>query len=146
MIKFKELIHKETGLTIKYEDWLKSYEQNGEIAFYDDKFVIYPNEEENEEFKYTPPCKFIMQTKDVLFLDDFEIVYDYELQRRNEKGCQYCNGNMPLFEDENLSLYIEWSTMKILNRTLSNYSRFKIKCCPSCGRKFQMKGDRHNDR
>jgi hypothetical protein len=84
MIKFKEIIHKETGLTIKYEDWLNSYEQNGEIAFYGDKFELYPSDEEDEEFKYIPPSKFIIQTKDIIFSNEFEIIYDSKLESQTE--------------------------------------------------------------
>lgn len=76
MIKFKEIIHKGTGISINYSDWLKSFKQNGDVALYGNKLCLYPSDKEDEEFIITAPCKLFMRTKDVLFSDEFEIIYD----------------------------------------------------------------------
>lgn len=75
MIKFKELIHKKTNISINYSDWLKSYEQNGDIRYCGNRVELYPSNNENEIFKYNPPCKFIIKTKEALFSDEFEVIY-----------------------------------------------------------------------
>jgi len=62
MIKFTALIHKETGTVIKYEDWK---ERLGS-----DMPVVFINPLEEEPFNYS--------TKEMIFSDDFEIVYDSE--------------------------------------------------------------------
>jgi hypothetical protein len=55
MIKFSTLIHKETGTVIKYEDWKK-------LSPYDDKTYIDKNHSYSDI--------------EMLFSDDFEIIYD----------------------------------------------------------------------
>lgn len=52
MIKFNCLIHKETGAIINYEDWLEVFKI------------------QNKEYNY--------KAKEMLFNDDFEIIYESE--------------------------------------------------------------------
>jgi hypothetical protein len=61
MIKFQCIIHKETGTVIKYEDWKERLERNDYIDWEDNKTGLW---------YYRP--------KDVLFSDDFEIIYNSE--------------------------------------------------------------------
>lgn len=64
MIKFNCLIYKPTGLVIKYDQWFKRFRNN-------------------EPIDVKCPNKFTGQTyygaSDIIFMDDFEIIYDSEL-------------------------------------------------------------------
>lgn len=62
MIKFNCLIHKETGTVIKYEDWKEKLKNDNVIVWKDEKL--------NGTWQYKP--------KNILFSDDFEIIYDSE--------------------------------------------------------------------
>lgn len=64
MIKFNCLIHKETGTVIKYEDWKEAAER--------DNFIIVKGAE-----VFVNP-KNIVKAREMLFSDDFEIIYDSE--------------------------------------------------------------------
>ena len=68
MIKFKYLIHKETGKVIKYEDWKEAAER--------DNFIIVKGAE-----VFVNP-KNIVKAREMLFSDDFEIIYDSEFTYR----------------------------------------------------------------
>jgi len=63
MIKFTALIHKETGIVIKYEVWKERLETDNIIKWKDKKM--------NGTWQYKP--------KNMLFSDDFEIIYNSEL-------------------------------------------------------------------
>lgn len=63
MIKFNCLIHKETGTLIKYEDW-KEHLKNNTVFHWKDKV------NKGGIWQYWP--------KDILFLNDFEIIYNSE--------------------------------------------------------------------
>lgn len=65
MIKFQYIIHKETGTVIKYEDWK-------EAAIIDNFITI------NKEKKVFINPKNIFKAKEMLFSDDFEIIYNSE--------------------------------------------------------------------
>ena len=62
MVKFRYLIHKETGTVIKYEDWKEQLEKDYPIIWNDDK----------------GEGKWVYNSKNILFNDDFEIIYDSE--------------------------------------------------------------------
>lgn len=62
MIKFTALIHKETGTVIKYEDWKEKLEKEHPIKC--------TNKSRRNLWSYLP--------KEVLFSDDFEIIYESE--------------------------------------------------------------------
>lgn len=62
MVKFRCLIHKETGTVIKYEEWKETLLES-----------VY-----NSIFIKTDSKTFEYKTKEILFSDDFEIVYDSE--------------------------------------------------------------------
>ena len=62
MVKLRYLIHKETGTVIKYEDWKERLETDNIIKWKDIKL--------NGVWQYKP--------KNMLFSDDFEIIYDSE--------------------------------------------------------------------
>ena len=65
MIKFGYLIHKETDRVIKYEDWKEAAREDSYITIIkDSKLFINP--------------KNIVKAKEMLFNDDFEIIYDPE--------------------------------------------------------------------
>ena len=64
MIKFSALIHKETGTVIKYEDWKESAERDNYIPIKGVEVFINP--------------KNIVKAREMLFSDDFEIIYDSE--------------------------------------------------------------------
>lgn len=65
MIKFNCLIHKETGVVIKYEEWICYAIGRCEIKIINQKG-------DNEYYKGT------FNAIDILFNDDFEIIYDSE--------------------------------------------------------------------
>lgn len=60
MIKFKHLIHKPTGIEIKYDSWLIALNENNNISW--------RTEPNGKYWSYNP--------KEMLFSDDFEVVYD----------------------------------------------------------------------
>ena len=62
MVKFRYIIHKETGTVIKYEDWKEQLEKDYPITWNDDK----------------GEGKWVYNSKNILFNDDFEIIYDSE--------------------------------------------------------------------
>ena len=68
MVKFRYLIHKETGTVIKYEDWKEAAER--------DNFIIVKGAE-----VFVNP-KNIVKAREMLFSDDFEIIYDSEFTYR----------------------------------------------------------------
>jgi hypothetical protein len=77
MIKFNCIIHKETGTVIKYEDWLKCIERqkakNKESIMYIKNRIKFDEKMENlKDFDYK------YKLKDMLFNDDFEIIYESE--------------------------------------------------------------------
>ena len=64
MVKLRYLIHKETGTVIKYEDWKEAAER--------DNFIIVKGAE-----VFVNP-KNIVKAREMLFSDDFKIIYDSE--------------------------------------------------------------------
>ena len=64
MVKFRYIIHKETGTVIKHEDWKEAAER--------DNFIIVKGAE-----VFVNP-KNIVKAREVLFSDDFKIIYDSE--------------------------------------------------------------------
>ena len=64
MVKFRYIIHKETGTVIKYKDWKEAAER--------DNFIIVKGAE-----VFVNP-KNIVKAREVLFSDDFKIIYDSE--------------------------------------------------------------------
>jgi hypothetical protein len=66
MIKFNCLIHKETGTVIKYEGWRKAAKR--------DDFIVVKGAE-----VFVNP-KNIVKAKEMLFSDDFIIVYEPEFK------------------------------------------------------------------
>lgn len=83
MVKFNRLIHKETGTVIKYEDWLKAVWDDLSINVKFDNKLIKPNS--------------TVKAKEMLFSDDFEIIYDSEFTGE-ELWLIHCRCG----EDENL--------------------------------------------
>lgn len=61
MIQFNCIIHKETGTVIKYEGWIERVKSGGKLGFFDVK---------TGEWNFEP--------KEMLFSDDFEIIYNSE--------------------------------------------------------------------
>lgn len=59
MVRFKELIHKETNTIISYGDWLKHIQE--------DKIMIFAITEESS-WRYNP--------KNMLLSDDFDVIYE----------------------------------------------------------------------
>ena len=62
MVKFRYLIHKETGTVINYDVWKERLET--------DNIIKWKDKEMNGTWQYKP--------KKILFNDDFEIIYDSE--------------------------------------------------------------------
>ena len=69
MVKFRCLIHKETGTVIKYDDWKEAAERDNFITI-------------NKEKKVFINPKNIFKAKEILFSDDFEIIYNSEFTYR----------------------------------------------------------------
>ena len=72
MVKFRYIIHKETGTVIKYEDWKEAAER--------DNFIIVKGAE-----VFVNP-KNIVKAREMLFSDDFEIIYDSEFTENELKA------------------------------------------------------------
>lgn len=79
MIKFTALIHKETGGVIKYEEWKEGLKL--------DMWFFFVSKIDSKQFSY--------KSKEMLFSDDFEIIYDSDFTskelgiifRGNQKSC-----------------------------------------------------------
>ena len=69
MVKFTALIDKETGTVIKYEDWKEAAER--------DNFIIVKGAEVLGLTKTSAPLT-IIKAREMLFSDDFKIIYDSE--------------------------------------------------------------------
>ncbi|OOM17207.1 hypothetical protein CLSAB_19270 [Clostridium saccharobutylicum] len=105
MIKFKALIHKETGTIIKYEDWLKNFKENLQIRF--TKIDLY-----EELARYSRPYNAI----ELITSDDFKIIYDSEFTYE-EIETMYCMCMNNSDSCENLEL-----KDKLLKRLNDNYN------------------------
>lgn len=53
-----------------------------------------------------------------------------------ERGCECCNGKEPIMylNDDNFAIIDIAGEMVVV--ASGNATRFKIKCCPNCGRRF----------
>lgn len=71
MIKFKALIHKETGIVVKYDEWIRLIKSNCTMGF-------------TKKLKISKPLKATStktyEPQEMLFSDDFIIVYDSKLR------------------------------------------------------------------
>lgn len=74
MVKFTALVHKETGKVIQYEEWLKLLETDN-IHMWKDKI-------NNGTWQYKP--------QNILFSDDFEIIYDSEFELEELETLKNC--------------------------------------------------------
>lgn len=76
MIEFKYAIHKETKNILNYEDWLNGLNNNFKFTFWDYlQGVSYRNNYNYEKTKYN------YNAKDIIFSDDFEIIYDNKISK-----------------------------------------------------------------
>lgn len=81
MIKFRYAIHKETGAVLRYEDWLKAYNlkcQNGNTIKFSLNYMIKPKTL-NDLDKLTLYETITFIPEEVLFSNNFEIIYENEL-------------------------------------------------------------------
>ena len=74
MIEFKYAIHKPTKTIIKYEDWLKAFDENKTLSF---KKILPVNfnktieEMTNEIYKYKPITLLTSESFEFVYNDDF---------------------------------------------------------------------------
>lgn len=97
MIEFKYVIHKPTKTIIKYEDWLKAFDENKTLSF---KKILPVNfnktikEVASEVYKYKPI--------NILPSDSFEFVYNDDFTRNDYfEMINLLIGN-PFFQDTEL--------------------------------------------
>jgi len=76
MIEFKYAIHKETKNILKYEDWLNGFNNNLNFTFWNYlSGVSY-----KDTYNYGTD-KYDYNAKDIIFSDDFELVYDNKVTK-----------------------------------------------------------------
>lgn len=67
MIKFKYAIHRVTGIKVRYDEWLELHKNDKVLRFIEDGIS-----KETESYVY--------KAEDILFSDDFEFVYQSDLE------------------------------------------------------------------